>query len=149
MGVVLVMWSSGNDLTFGRNCDMELICKGIFYAECWVLKRLEISVLLVHFSHVQLQILRYDMLHLLLLIWMKNWWAFSVFWKTILGLSIQYLKCPWHEIFYYLIRKSFQNDEEWRLFYCDSTLGCRVIQDFDLFIIWKALSNKRIKKIVS
>ena len=25
------------------------------------------------------------------------------------------------------------NDEEWRLFYCaDSTLGCRVIQDFDL-----------------
>ena len=34
--------------------------------------------------------------------------------------------------FYYLVRKSFQNDEEWRLFYCDSTLGCRVIQDFDL-----------------
>ena len=26
----------------------------------------------------------------------------------------------------------WQNDEEWRLFYCDSTLGCRVIQDFDL-----------------
>ena len=23
-------------------------------------------------------------------------------------------------------------DEEWRLFYSDSTLGCRVIQDFDL-----------------
>ena len=42
------------------------------------------------------------------------------------------LKCPWHEIFCYLVRKSFQNDEEWRLFYCDSTLGCRVIQDFDL-----------------
>ena len=34
--------------------------------------------------------------------------------------------------FYYLVRKSFQNDEEWRLFYCDSTLGRRVIQDFDL-----------------
>ena len=34
--------------------------------------------------------------------------------------------------FNYLVRKSFQNDEEWRLFYCDSTLGCRVIQDFDL-----------------
>ena len=34
--------------------------------------------------------------------------------------------------FYYLIGKSFQNDEEWRLFYCDSTLGCRVIQDFNL-----------------
>ena len=29
-----------------------------------------------------------------------------------------------------VIWKSFQNDEEWRLFYCDSTLGCRVIQDF-------------------
>ena len=28
--------------------------------------------------------------------------------------------------------KSFQNDEEWRLFYCDSTFGCRVIQDFGL-----------------
>ena len=28
--------------------------------------------------------------------------------------------------------KSFQNDEEQRLFYCDSTLGCQVIQDFDL-----------------
>ena len=28
--------------------------------------------------------------------------------------------------------KSFQSDEEWRLFYCDSTLGCQVIQDFDL-----------------
>ena len=42
------------------------------------------------------------------------------------------LKCPWHEILYYLIRKSFQNDEEWRLFYCDSALGCRVIQEFDL-----------------
>ena len=28
--------------------------------------------------------------------------------------------------------KRFQNDEEWRLFYCDGTLGCRVIQDSDL-----------------
>ena len=28
--------------------------------------------------------------------------------------------------------KELQNDEEWRLFYCDSTLGCQVIQDFDL-----------------
>ena len=26
--------------------------------------------------------------------------------------------------------KSFQNDEDWHLFYCDSTLGCQVIQDF-------------------
>ena len=33
---------------------------------------------------------------------------------------------------YSLIRKSFQNDEQWRLFYCDSTFGCRVIQDFGL-----------------
>ena len=41
-------------------------------------------------------------------------------------------KCLWSEFFCYLIQKSFQNDEEWRLFYCDSTLGCRVIQDFDL-----------------
>ena len=31
-----------------------------------------------------------------------------------------------------LLLKSFQNDEEWRLFYCDSTLGCGVIRDFDL-----------------
>ena len=46
--------------------------------------------------------------------------------------NLAILKCMWHEIFYWLIRKSFQNDEEWRLFYCDSTLGCRVIQDFDL-----------------
>ena len=35
--------------------------------------------------------------------------------------------------FYYLIRKSFQNDKEWRLYYCNSTLGCGVIQDFDLY----------------
>ena len=42
------------------------------------------------------------------------------------------LKCMWSN-FYYLIRKSFQNDEEWRLFYCaDRTLSCRVVQDFDL-----------------
>ena len=32
----------------------------------------------------------------------------------------------------YAIGKSFQNEKESRLFYCDSTLGCRVIQDFDL-----------------
>ena len=41
-------------------------------------------------------------------------------------------KCLWHEFFYHLVRKSFQNNEEWHLFYCDSTVGCRVIQDFDL-----------------
>ena len=32
--------------------------------------------------------------------------------------------------FYYLTRKSFQNDEKWRLFYCDSIFGCRVMQAF-------------------
>ena len=32
-----------------------------------------------------------------------------------------------------LSNSSFQNDEKWRLFYCDSTLGWRVIQDFDLY----------------
>ena len=46
--------------------------------------------------------------------------------------TFKQLKCLWNEIFYYLIQKSFQNDKEWRLFYCDSTLGCWVIQDFDL-----------------
>ena len=38
----------------------------------------------------------------------------------------------WGEMFYYLIQHSFQNDKERRLFYRDTTLGCRVIQDFDL-----------------
>ena len=47
-----------------------------------------------------------------------------------LNIPCSHIKCLWSEI--YLIRKSFQNDEEWRLFYCDSTLGCRVIQEFDL-----------------
>ena len=45
---------------------------------------------------------------------------------------LQMLKVPLKRIFYGLIFKSFQNDEEWRLFYCDSTLSCRVIQDVDL-----------------
>ena len=35
-------------------------------------------------------------------------------------------------MFYHLVRKSFQNDEEWCLFYYDSDLGCQVVQDFDL-----------------
>ena len=38
----------------------------------------------------------------------------------------------YEEKFYYLIWKSLQNDEELRLFYCDSILGCPVIQDFGL-----------------
>ena len=42
------------------------------------------------------------------------------------------IKVPMTRNFYYLVRKSFQNDEEWRLFCFDRTLGCRVIQDFDL-----------------
>ena len=36
------------------------------------------------------------------------------------------------EIFYQLIRNSFQNYEEWRLFHYDSTFGCWVMQDFEL-----------------
>ena len=44
----------------------------------------------------------------------------------------QCFKVLMKQIFYYLILKSVQNDKEWSLFYCDSTLGCRVIQDFDL-----------------
>ena len=27
---------------------------------------------------------------------------------------------------------SIESDEEWRLFYCDNTLGCLVVQGFDL-----------------
>ena len=42
------------------------------------------------------------------------------------------LKYIWHKFFYYLIRKNFQNDEEWHLFYFDCALNCWVIQDFDL-----------------
>ena len=30
----LVMWSLDNDVTFGCNCNMEIIRKGNFYAEC-------------------------------------------------------------------------------------------------------------------
>ena len=32
-----------------------------------------------------------------------------------------------------LCNSNFQNDEEWRIFYCDSTPGWRVIQDFDFY----------------
>ena len=49
--------------------------------------------------------------------------------EIVISLLVLSSKCIWDEIFYYLIRKSFQNDEKWRLFYCDSTFGCRVIQD--------------------
>lgn len=46
--------------------------------------------------------------------------------------EINSFKWLWNKFFYYLIRKSFQNNKEWRLFY--STLGCRVltIRGFDL-----------------
>ena len=27
---------------------------------------------------------------------------------------------------------AYSKDDEWRLFYCDSTFGCQVIQDFGL-----------------
>ena len=59
------------------------------------------------------------------------WYRILLSQKTVSPVRVL-LKCQWNEIFYYLIRKSFQNDKEWRLFYCDSTLGCWVIQDFDL-----------------
>ena len=36
------------------------------------------------------------------------------------------LKCIWHKIFHYFAKKSFQSDEEWHLFYCNSILGCWV-----------------------
>ena len=36
------------------------------------------------------------------------------------------------QFFYCFIRKNFQSDEEWHLFYCNSIPGCQVIQDFDL-----------------
>ena len=43
---------------------------------------------------------------------------------------ISYSKVHVKQIFYQFIRKSFQNNEKWRLFYRDGTLGCRVTQDF-------------------
>ena len=82
-------------------------------------------------------------------------------------------KCPWHEIFYYLVRKSFQNDEGWRWHYCDSTtsfpeslffpskegkkrdhgnevdgstLGCRVIEYFD-FVFYFVTSQQGHKVV--
>ena len=57
------------------------------------------------------------------------------------------LKCLWSEIFYYLIWQSFQNDEEWRLFYCDSTLGCRVIDLCKLDDLWRHFVDTKWCKI--
>ena len=34
--------------------------------------------------------------------------------------------------FFLAYLKELSNEEEQNLFYCDSTLGCQVIQDFDL-----------------
>jgi len=51
------------------------------------------------------------------------------------GLLFSYISCSKvhvKQIFYQFIRKSFQNNEKWRLFYRHSTLGCLVTQDFDL-----------------
>jgi len=42
------------------------------------------------------------------------------------------LKCILHDLFCWLVSNSFQIDEEWRLFYCNSIFGCGVIQGFDL-----------------
>ena len=44
----------------------------------------------------------------------------------------------------------FQNDEEWRLFYCDSTLGRWVIEDFNLCKLddlWRHFVDKKWCKI--
>ena len=41
------------------------------------------------------------------------------------------------------IRTSFRSDEEWRLFYCDSTLDRRVIQDFDLCKLYDLRRHNR------
>jgi len=76
--------------------------------------------------------------------------VFSCGWFTfVLNLPV-HLKCLWSEIFYYLIWRSFQNDEEWRLFYCDGALGCRVVQDFDLWKLddlWRHFGDKKWRKI--
>jgi len=40
-----------------------------------------------------------------------------------------FLKCIWHEIFYWLVGKSFRSDGGWRLFCCGGSLGCRVVRD--------------------
>ena len=47
---------------------------------------------------------------------------------------LEYISQSVHDTknFYKPIWRSFQIDEEWCLFYCDDTLGCQVIQDFDL-----------------
>ena len=59
-------------------------------------------------------------------------------------------ECKWHEFFYQLIKKSFQSDEEWRLFYCNSILVCRVIQDFglcELDDLWRHIVDTKWCKI--
>ena len=52
-----------------------------------------------------------------------NWNKFEQF---VLMLHCHFIWSVYDTVFYRLIPKSFQSDEEWRLFYCDSTLGCRV-----------------------
>ena len=42
-----------------------------------------------------------------------------------------------------IIGKSFQNDEEWS---CDSTLGCRVTQDFDLCKLDEIETEERVNQ---
>ena len=54
--------------------------------------------------------------------------------KTDLHLSLRSVKVHMTGNFFIsLFKRAFKNDQEWWcFFYCDSTLGCRVIQDFDL-----------------
>ena len=45
--------------------------------------------------------------------------------------KVKYIKMHMKRKFFSkLVRTSFQDAEKWRLFYSDSTLGCRIIQDF-------------------
>jgi len=50
---------------------------------------------------------------------------FTLLKKLVLGLAF----CVYDSNFF---NNSFQNDEEWHLFYCNSNLGWQVIQDLDL-----------------
>ena len=45
------------------------------------------------------------------------------------------------------MKKSFQSGEEWRLFYCNSSLGCRVIQDNGLCKLDDLLRHNVDKKL--
>ena len=99
-------------------------------SQSWLMCDKHVPVTLSCYLHrlaAHKQLARTSKLHIKILIFKTN----PVSCKRNFNFKLS-LKCLWNEIFYYLIWKSFQNDEEWRLFYFDSTLGCWVIQDFDL-----------------